>query len=378
MNERQQNIRILVAAKDRAIRDRLRRVLTDSEDFVITGVAADGLEAVHIASIRKHDVAVVMYDLPIYDGLQTTRMIRQYVPSVKGVIVGNGDVGPDMTRQAMMAGASACLSSNEIDSGLVEIIKQICPPLLPPPAPPCSIIAVTGGRGGIGKSTVASGLALCLQQKYPGKVVLLDMYTQFGDIATMMRLSDLRPLSELHADNIDLELLESYMSRHESGLNVLVAATEISPLEALGGDLLENIIHELKRGYRYVLIDLPPLMHEPVLRVISLCHELLIVANRFEVQTVTDGKKLLDTVAPRYIPLEQVRLVINRVSRHDTLNQKEIEQATGLRVGALLPNQRNLAGDPMRGNTRLAKALHQLADKLVEESMPLLSDLQQL
>ena len=370
MNNRQPNIRVLIAASDRTARDHLRQVLTATGDCVVSGVAVDGLEAVHMASARKHDVAVVMLDLPIYDGLTTTRMIRQYVPAVKGVLVGNGDAGTSLTKQAMLAGASACISSAEVESALVDVIKEICGPPLPPPATPCRIVAVTGGRGGIGKTTVASGLALCLHQKYPDQVVLLDLYMQFGDISTMMRIDDPKPLSELSNEIIDPQLLESYMSRHESGLKVLIAATQIGPLDKLNGDLLENIIHELKKNYRYVLIDLPPLMHEPVLRVISLCHELLIVANRFEVQTVTDAKKLIDTVAPRYIPMEQIRLIINRISRHDSLTQSQIEKAIGLQIGALLPNQRNLAGDPMRGNTKLAKALHKLADKLDEEAFP--------
>lgn len=371
MSERQPNIRVLIAAKDRAARDHLRQVLTAAGDFVVSGVAVDGLEAVHMAGARKHDVVVVMLDLPIYDGLATTRMIRQYVPAVKGVLVGNGDVGSTLTRQAMLAGASACISTAEIDSALASVIKDICGPPLPPPAPPCRIISVTGGRGGIGKSTVASGLGLCMHQKYPGKAVLLDMYMQFGDISTMMRIAEPKPLSELTTEKIDPELLESYMSEHESGLKVLVAATKIGPLDKLSGDLLESIIHELKKNYRYVVIDLPPLMHEPVLRVVSLCHELLIVANRFEVQTVRDAKKLIDTVAPRCIPWEQIKLIINRVSRHDSLTQSQIEQAIGLNVTALLPNQRNLAGDPMRSNTKLAKALRKLADKLDEETFTL-------
>jgi pilus assembly protein CpaE len=367
MDVKQGSLRVLIAAKDRAFRDHLRQVLTSMGDCVIAGVAVDGLEAVHMANTRRPDVAVVMLDLPVYDGLEATRMIRQYVPSVQGILIGNGHVSAELTKQAMLAGACACLSSAEVDFELLSVVRGIT--VGPPPLPvlPCSITAVTGGRGGIGKSTVASGLAICLDQRFPGKVVLLDMYTQFGDISTMMRLKDPRPISDLRAGEIDLELLESYMSIHETGLKVLVASTEIRPLDALGADLLESILHELKRGYRHVVIDLPPLMHEPVLRVVSLCHDLLIVANRYEVQTVTDGKKLLDSVAPRYIPLEQVRLVVNRVSNHDTIPQRQIEQALGMKASALLPNQPNLGGDPVRSNSKLAKAMCQLAEKLIEQ-----------
>lgn len=328
----------------------------------------DGLEAVHMANTRKPDVAVVMLDLPVYDGLEATRMIRQYVPSVHGILIGNGHVSGELAKQAMLAGACACLSTAEVDLELLSVVRGIA--VNPPPLPvlPCSVTAVTGGRGGIGKSTVASGLAISLQAKCPGKVVLLDMYTQFGDIATIMRLQDPKPISDLRPSDIDLELLESYLSIHrETGLKVMVASTEIRPLDAMGADLLESILHELKRGYRHVVIDLPPLMHEPVLRVVSLCHDLLIVANRYEVQTVTDGKKLLDSVAPKYIPLEQVRLVVNRVSNHDTIPQKQIEQAFGMKASAMLPNQRDLAGDPMRSNSKLAKAMNQLAEKLAEQ-----------
>jgi len=146
----------------------------------------------------------------------------------------------------------------------------------------------------------------------------------------------------------------------------MVASTEIRPLDALGPDLLENILHALKRGYRHVVIDLPPLIHEPVLRVISLCNHLLIVTNKFEIQTVTDCKKLLGSVAPNYIALEQVRLVVNRKANRDSIHIGQIERAIGKKVCALLPNHGGLSGGLVPRNSRLWKAMYELAEELTE------------
>jgi cellulose biosynthesis protein BcsQ len=43
-------------------------------------------------------------------------------------------------------------------------------------------IAVTGAKGGIGKSTTTVNLAVSFARKYPGQVVLIDFYGQYGNV----------------------------------------------------------------------------------------------------------------------------------------------------------------------------------------------------
>lgn len=66
---------VLVADDDRKIIDMLRRTLAYEGYAVLT--AADGLEAIEIAQIRRPDVIVLDWLMPGLDGVQVARRLRQ-------------------------------------------------------------------------------------------------------------------------------------------------------------------------------------------------------------------------------------------------------------------------------------------------------------
>ncbi|MGB9586919.1 MAG: histidine kinase, partial [Armatimonadota bacterium] len=61
----------------------------------------------------------------------------------------------------------------------------------------------------MGKSTIAVNLAVVLAKQLPNKVALVDLYTQFGDVAAMLSLTPKRTVSELEGvpGEFDVELI---------------------------------------------------------------------------------------------------------------------------------------------------------------------------
>lgn len=353
--------RVLIAAKERGLRDQLRRFVVSNDKYEVAGTAVDGQEAVQLAVLMRPDITIINADLPIYSGLEASEMIGLAAPEVRNIIIGDGEADTHLLRKAMRSGARAYLASPVVESELIEAIESLArigerkespefatatdPALLP------KLVVVTGGKGGVGKTSIAASLSMCLAQAHPNKVALIDMYTQFGDVSTMLNIQPKKSLVDLAmaSDEVDLETLESYMSEHETGLKVLVTALNIQPIDALSVGYAESVIHALKRKYTYIVVDLPPILHATTLYVLSHCYKLVLVTTMFDLPGIRDGKELYDTVVGTYVPEEKVTLVANRVSKFDRLTPEDLERLFGRPITVQVPNDRRLVNAVNQG-----------------------------
>ena len=71
-----QNLRILLADDEALIRMDLREMLLDA-GYEVIGEASNGEEAVRLARSLKPDFVIMDVKMPVMDGLEATRIIRQ-------------------------------------------------------------------------------------------------------------------------------------------------------------------------------------------------------------------------------------------------------------------------------------------------------------
>ena len=132
----------------------------------------------------------------------------------------------------------------------------------------CKVIALTNQKGGVGKTTTAVNLGVCLS-KQGKKVLLVDADAQAN---LTMLLGYPRPddlpisLATIMQDIIDDKLfdVQKGILHHSEGVDLLPSNIELSGLEvrlinAISRErVLTTCINEVKKNYDYVLIDCMP------------------------------------------------------------------------------------------------------------------------
>jgi DNA-binding NarL/FixJ family response regulator len=93
-------------------------------DFEIVGQATDGRALVAAAESLKPDVVVLDISMPLLNGLEAARQIKQQAKSVKLVFVTMNEDG-DVAAEAFRAGASAYLLKRSAASELSTAIREV-------------------------------------------------------------------------------------------------------------------------------------------------------------------------------------------------------------------------------------------------------------
>jgi DNA-binding NarL/FixJ family response regulator len=99
--------RVLLADDHARLREALRDLLTET-GFEVVGESADGADAVALARVLEPDIVVIDLRMPVLNGLDATRLIRDARPATQ-VVVLSAFESPELERQAREAGAFAYL-----------------------------------------------------------------------------------------------------------------------------------------------------------------------------------------------------------------------------------------------------------------------------
>jgi len=346
--------RVVIASGDGFESEQIVQIVSHEEDMAVVGVAQDGLEASQMAIQFSPDVVLLDAQLPEMDGLSAAEAIWLAAPHVATVLMSDDDPAA-LWRRAMRVGAMDILSKPLAPADLLEVVRAIeqsrarretreFRALVDPEMMP-RMIAIAGAKGGVGKTTLATNMAVSLAQEHRDETVLVDLYSQFGDVSLMLNLQPKRTLLDLVplADEIDGDLVEAHLTPHESGLKVLAGSNGPADLDVLGVKCLSAVLGTLKRKYRFIVLDVPPMLYEATRFALTHATAVVLVANLFDLTTLNDTRKLYQLLTRESVPKERIHLVLNRVARQNRLQAAEIERTFGRPAAASIPNAAGLA-----------------------------------
>jgi len=117
-------ISVLLVDDHSLVRRGFRRILEDEPYIEVTGEAADGAEAVRLASELKPNVVVMDCAMPNMNGLLATRKILEQQPQTLVLML---SMHPEETlvRQALDAGARGYVLKNAVDLELGAAIRRV-------------------------------------------------------------------------------------------------------------------------------------------------------------------------------------------------------------------------------------------------------------
>lgn len=174
---------------------------------------------------------------------------------------------------------------------------------------PPRVISVTSGKGGVGKSSVVTNLALSLAAKGE-RVLLLD--GDFG-LANLDILFDVRPRGTIH-DVLEGRLdARSILARVAPNVDVIPASSGVMEMTQLGDDKkshLLDILQSLENAYDVLLIDTGAGISDDVTWLNSSANEIIVVATP-EPTSIADAYALMKVLNQKH-KIKEFHLLVNQ------------------------------------------------------------------
>ena len=110
--------------------DTVEALLSSEAQIAVVGRAENGEDAVRLATKLRPDVVLMDISMPVLDGFEAARRIRELLPDTCVLFLTGSDAPRDV-EEAQRAGASGYLTKDRIASELVDAIFAAAPPCTP-------------------------------------------------------------------------------------------------------------------------------------------------------------------------------------------------------------------------------------------------------
>ncbi|TFD66733.1 AAA family ATPase [Cryobacterium ruanii] len=212
------------------------------------------------------------------------------------------------------------------------------------------IIAVVAPKGGLGKTTVATNLAIGLARLSPLSVVLIDADTQFGDVATALSLNPSHTLPDLVTGSAphDTIVLKTFLTLHPSDFYTVCGADLPADGDRVTGDQLSHLIQQLSEIFRYVIIDTAPGLGDHALAALELATDAVFLCD-MSVPSARGLRKELAVLSSINMLPPGRHVVLNLADRKSGLSVRDIEATIGVPVDIAIPRSPLVALSTNRG-----------------------------
>jgi len=117
-------LRILLADDHTVVRQGLRKVLEERQEWEVVAEAGDGRDAVRQAEEFKPDVAVIDIAMPLLNGIEATRQIVKRSPATR-VLTLTMHSDEAYVNQILQAGATGYLLKDSADVDLIQAVSAV-------------------------------------------------------------------------------------------------------------------------------------------------------------------------------------------------------------------------------------------------------------
>jgi DNA-binding NarL/FixJ family response regulator len=115
---------ILIADDHEVVRSGLRAIIESHNDWMVSGEAVDGREAVARILELKPDVAIVDYSMPVMNGLEVSRRIKSQQPRTEVLILTMHE-NEEILTEVLLAGVRGFLLKSDARSQLIAAVEAL-------------------------------------------------------------------------------------------------------------------------------------------------------------------------------------------------------------------------------------------------------------
>lgn len=355
--------RFIFIGSDNAFEEKLRLAVAGGLPGEVVSFAPDAAtmqprELLAMLNGERSEVLILGPGLPADDALRLATVFDVQFPEISVVLVAEGN--PDLILQAMRSGIRDVLSPMADLSSIRVLLERACQvfasrfrleqPSAAQPREQGLVIGVISPKGGVGKTTVATNVAVGLGKLAPMNVVLVDLDLQFGDVASGLYLNPEHTILDAVSSpaSQDSMVLKAFLTVHPANIYALCAPVDPVAADFVSASQVTHLLQQLTAQFRYVIVDTGPGLTEHTLAALEQCTDAVWVAG-MDVSSVRSLRTGTDVLRKLELLPDTRHVVLNFADTKSGLTVQDVEASLNAPVDIALPRSKALTYSSNRG-----------------------------
>lgn len=243
--------------------------------------------------------------------------------------------------EVMRAGAKEFVPVPIIKNEFFEAIKKLVTEMNEPVKKnKCKIISVFSNKGGIGKTSLATNLALELAKITKENIALIDLNFQMGDITTFLDLKPSFNISYMleNLDKINETFLLSTLERYKStSLYVLADPPYFKQADNIQPRQITRLFDTLKETFSYIIVDAEASFDGKNIAALD-NSDLIMLVTVANLPALRNTQRCLELFEKLGYDKEKIKIVVNRYMGNDEIKEVDIEKVLSKDIYWKIPN----------------------------------------
>ena len=263
-----------------------------------------------------------------------------------------------------------------VDAAKAQVAAEAAAAQAAAEGPHGKLYTVFSTKGGVGKSLVATNVAVALADK-GSRVCLVDLDVNSGDVAIMLQLTPSRTINDLVGFNgvIDDGAVDAILTRFSDNLSIVAAPLRLdSPDQATAEDI-STLLDALKYRFDVVVVDTSGVFDDQALAALDRSDSIILVGT-LDIPALKGLKLATSTLDLLNFGQDKWKFVLNRADGKVGLSIDEYESTLGLKADLTLVSAHEVLNAVNRGEPFVraysghqnSKALVRFASSLADPS----------
>lgn len=336
-----QAIQTIVITEQVHTAELLKRYIEDCENFTFLAETSDFSKA--YSAIKELAKVLVIVDVSEYQeqALNFVSKITSEFNDCRVIALSDRPV-VDLVIRAMRIGASDFLSLPLIKDEFFEVLDKTYQDLIgdKPKKSKCRVITVYSNKGGVGKTSIASNLALELAKITKENVALIDLNFQLGDVTTFLDLKPSFNISYMlqNLDKINEDFLLSTLEKYkDTSLYVLADPPYFKQVDDVSSKDITKLFNILRDTFSYVVVDTSGGFDNKAMTALE-NSDLIFLVTIVNLPAIRNCQRCLELFEKLGFDEEKVQVLINRYMENDEIKAEDVEEVLGKSLYWKIPN----------------------------------------
>jgi len=327
---------VVLFEQKKSSREIIKMYFEESTSFCLNKIFEDYSEGYDYIKSEKPDFVIINTTKKTETCLELVKQISDL--GIKVIII-SSDFTASNVIKSLRSGASDFLPIPVIKDDLFSTLEKLTTTQNNSETK-CRILTVFSNKGGIGKTAIASNLAVELARITKEKTALLDLNFQLGDISTFL---DLKPTFDVSyvlnnkAPKDENFLLSTFEKYKDLNLYILSEPAFAEKSKSITPSQIISLLNAVRKTFSFVIIDMGTIIDEKSQAILD-NSDIIFLTAIINLPSIRNCQRCLELFDQMGYSKSKTQIIINRYVENDEIKIEEVEKALDKEIYWKIPN----------------------------------------